>query len=64
MADEVIIQEVAAKVRVLDSSSLLNPRTLSLIVAATLQASEEEKRLAQRQGADTKLPGSGRDELA
>lgn len=64
MADEVIIQEVAARVRVLDSSSLLDQRTLSLIVAATLQAFEEQKRLAQRQRSDTRLPGSGRDEPA
>lgn len=64
MADEVIIQEVAAKVRVLDGAGILNPRILGLVVAATLDATEERRRLEARRREDTQLPGSNQDDVA
>jgi hypothetical protein len=60
MAQEVIIQDVTAQVRVLDAEGLLNPRTMSMIVRAVLQAAEEEQRLAMRRRNDTQTSASGR----
>jgi hypothetical protein len=62
MAQEVIIQDVTAQVKVLDGEGLLNPRTLSMIVRAVLQAAEEEQRLAMRRRNDTQTSASDRGE--
>jgi hypothetical protein len=64
MAQEVIIQDVTAQVRVLDAEGLLNPRTMSVIVRAVLQAAEEEQRLVTRRRNDTQTSASGRGEQA
>jgi hypothetical protein len=62
MPQEVVIQEVTAQVRVMDSRSLLDPRTLSIIVRAVLQAVEEEKRAGDRRRADTRTGQSNAGE--
>ena len=62
MAQEVIIQDVTAQVRILDGEGLLNPRTMSIIVRAVLQAAEDEQRLAMRRRNDTQTTASSREE--
>jgi hypothetical protein len=62
MAQEVIIQDVTAQVRILDGEGLLNPRTMSMIVRAVLQAAEEEQRLATHRRNDTQTSASGREQ--
>ncbi|TFV49633.1 hypothetical protein [Bradyrhizobium niftali] len=62
MVQEVIIQDVTAQVRVLDAEGLLNPRTMSAIVKAVLQAAEDEQRLALRRQTDTQTSASNRGE--
>jgi hypothetical protein len=54
-AMDIEIQDVTGAVRAVDSSVLLNPRTVEAIVAAVLAALDRKKRNDEQARADTRV---------
>ena len=61
---DVIINEVVSTVRLVDNQSLLDERTLTVIVRAVTSAIDERDERRKRREEETRIPDDGRGGLA